>query len=171
MGNLEGEIQIRKEKIVLLVLCIFTMLLFWLGNLMNPKPGSSSGNGNPAILIMWTLVPLFCYLVYLWFRVIRSYTIKKMIISLGSLLILVHLIVAYLYQRSAFLKYREILAEAYKANFGFIDWEYIDQITTFSSIHVNNQYFNPNTYLMFLTASILIALVIIYFSQEWRKQK
>lgn len=147
------------------------MLLFWLGNLMNPKPGSSSGNGNPAILIMWILVPLFCYIVYLWFRIFRSYAIKKMIMGVGSVLIFVHLIVGFFYQRSAFLKYRDIIAEAYKANFGFVDWEYINQITTFSSIHVNNQYFNPNTYLMFLTASILVALFIAYISQKkWRKQ-
>lgn len=93
-----------------------------------------------------------------------------MVIGSGTLLLLIHLILSYFYQRSAFLKYREILAEVYQANFGFVDWEYIDQITTFSSIHVNSQYFNLNTYLMFLTASVLIALLIMYLSQKWRKQ-
>lgn len=138
---------------------------------MNPKPGSISGNGNPAILIMWFLVPIFCYMVYLWFRILRSYSIKTMTIGIGSAIIIIQLIVAYIYQRNAFLKYREILAEAYEKDFGFVDWVYIGQITSFSSIHVNNQYFNANTYLMFLTASILIALFITYFSEKkWRKQ-
>ncbi|MDZ5474001.1 hypothetical protein SM124_19965 [Bacillus sp. 31A1R] len=80
--------------------------------------------------------------------------------KLGLLVILLHIIGGTLYQTISFRNYRDFLAEVYKQNFGFTDWEYINQITSFMSIHVNNQYFNINTFLMFTTLSIFIAIVI-----------
>jgi hypothetical protein len=129
---------------------------------MNPNPGQSSGNGNPAILVMAILLPLFCYMVFLWFRIIYSRSIRPAFFLVTMMLIIFHWIIAFFYQRKAFYEYREVLADAYKQRFGFVEWEYIDQISSLLSIHVNNQYFNINTYFMFLSLSVFIVLLIAF---------
>jgi hypothetical protein len=152
--------SIKNEKMLLMGVCLLAALLFWFANIMNPNPGQTSGNGNPAILLAGILILLFCYLVYLWVRTFRRFPIKPYYFRISMAAIITHLIVASLYQRSSFHNYRNVLADAYQEDFGFVDWQYIDSITSFMSIHINNQYFNMNTYLMFLTSSILVALVV-----------
>jgi branched-subunit amino acid ABC-type transport system permease component len=134
---------------------------------MNPAPGQTSGNGNPAILLLGVILIMFCCLVYLWNRILNDYPIKPLVLSIGVSITLIHIVISILYQRNAFLEYREVLAETYKKDFGFVDWQYIESITSFLSIHVNKQYFNLNTYFMFLSASILLSL-IVYFGKKLR---
>lgn len=160
----------KKEIILIISKCIITIPLFWFGNLMNPNPGSSSGNGNPAIIIMAILLVLFLTMVYFWIKIIINYSIKSSVSILGILLISAHLIVSFLYQRNSFLNYKQILANSYKEQFGYIDWTYIDQITSFFSMHMNAQYFNVNTYFMFITSAILISLILSLVPQIKRLQ-
>lgn len=134
---------------------------------MNPAPGQTSGNGNPAIVLLGVILIMFCCLVYLWNRILNDYPIKPLVLSIGVSITLIHIVISILYQRNAFLEYREVLAETYKKDFGFVDWQYIESITSFLSIHVNRQYFNLNTYFMFLSASILLSL-IVYFGEKLR---
>ena len=110
---------------------------------------------------------MFCCLVYLWNRILNDYPIKPLVLSIGVSITLIHIVISILYQRNAFLEYREVLAETYKKDFGFVDWQYIESITSFLSIHVNKQYFNLNTYFMFLSASILLSL-IVHFGKKLR---
>jgi hypothetical protein len=126
---------------------------------MNPEPGQTSGNGNPAILLLFIIVILFFCLLYLWTKIFSGLTIKPVILITGITLTFIHLVIAFLYQRNVFFKYKKLLAETHKENFGSIDWEYIDSITSFLSIHVNKQLFNLNTYSMFLSASIFLSLL------------
>ncbi|MEC5424788.1 hypothetical protein QGM71_14980 [Virgibacillus sp. C22-A2] len=134
---------------------------------MNPAPGQTSGNGNPAILLLGVILIMFCCLVYLWNKILNDYTIKPLVLSIGVSITLIHIVISILYQRNAFLNYRDVLTETYKKDFGFVDWQYIESITSFLSIHVNKQYFNLNTYFMFLSASILLSL-IAYFGKKLR---
>lgn len=150
-----------KKKILMVVsVLVVTAAFFGLWNVSTPSPGSSSGNGNPAILFMGVLLILLCILVYLWGRILDDIRIKRttaLLVIAGNI---AHFMVAILYQRSAFLAYRQVIAIAYEKDFGYVDWVYIDQITSFwsLSIHLNNQYFNVNTFLMFCSLSILLAL-------------
>ncbi|WHY87360.1 hypothetical protein QNH39_05755 [Neobacillus novalis] len=135
---------------------------------MNPEPGQTSGNGNPAILLLGVIVIMFCCLVYLWTKILNDNAIKPVVLSVGIIVTFIHLVISIFYQRSAFLKYKIVLAETYKEDFGFIDWQYIESITSFMSIHVNQQYFNLNTYFMFLSAPVLLSLLIVYFRKKSR---
>jgi len=135
---------------------------------MNPEPGKISGNGNPAILFLGIIVIMFCCLIYLWTKIFNYYTIKPVVFLIGILVTFIHLVISILYQRSAFLRYKNVLAETYKKDFGFIDWQYIDSIVSFMSIHVNKQYFNANTYCMFLTSSVFLSLLLAYFSKKYK---
>jgi len=150
----------KKNIIMILSVLVVTTALFWLGNLGTPSPGSISGNGNPAILFMGILLVLFFFLVYMWKRIIDALQLTrttKLIVIAANI---AHFMLGIMYQRSAFLAYRQVIANAYEKEFGFVDWVYIDQITSFwsLSIHLNNQYFNLNTFLMFCSLSILLAL-------------
>ncbi|MCG3088903.1 hypothetical protein [Sporosarcina cyprini] len=64
------------------------------------------------------------------------------------------------------MKYKTLLAETYKKEVGHIDWGYIDTITSFMSLHVNSQYFNVNSYFMFLSFAIFLAQLIVYYYKK-----
>lgn len=151
----------KKVYLKVIIISFINAVLFYLINSMNPYPGQSSGTGNPAIILMFILGPLFCYLVILWVELFKKVNLKPTMLVLGIVAILTHLLVGFLYQKGSFIKYRNILQDAYHERHGFVDHVYIDQITSLFSIHVNNQYFNLNTYLMFLTLSILLAFLVI----------
>ena len=150
----------KKVLLKVVVISIIGAVLFYIINLMNPSPGQSSGNGNPAIIFMFILVPLFCYSVILWVKLFKEINLKPSMLVLGIIAIATHWIVGFYYQKGSLIKYKTILQEEYHKQHGFVDNVYIDQITSLFSIHVNSQYFNPNTYLMFLTLAILISFLV-----------
>ncbi|WP_210468364.1 hypothetical protein [Sporosarcina sp. 6E9] len=152
-----------KNKALVILISLVCALLFILINQMTPFPGQTSGNGNPAIPLITVLFLLFCYLVFLWFKLINI-EVKRKPLVFTMTLIAIYWVVAVIYQKASFMAYRNVLADAYKEQFDFVDWDYINQITSFMSIHVNNQYFNVNTYLIFLTASLFIALLLRIFT-------
>ncbi|MGE6486891.1 hypothetical protein ACQKE5_01220 [Paenisporosarcina sp. NPDC076898] len=93
-------------------------------------------------------------------RIIDALRITRTTILLVIAGTIAHFVLGILYQRSAYLAYRQVIANAYEKEFGYVDSVYINQITSFQSlsIHLNNQYFNVNTFLMFCSLSILLAL-------------
>lgn len=141
-------------------------VLFYFINLMNPSPGKTSGNGNPALIHMVVLVPLFCYLVILFVKFFKEMNIKPTMLVLGIVAIATHWMVGFFYQKGSYIKHKNILQDLYYEQHGFEDNVYIDQITSLFSIHVNSQYFNLNTYLMFLTLSILISFLVIIMQKR-----
>ena len=148
-----------KNGILLILLSLLCALLFFFINQMTPHPGRTSGNGNPAIPIIAVLFLLFCYLVVLWVKVSKNVVVNRLRLIFPMVLIVIYWIFGILYQKNSFIVYRNVLANAHKEKYNVNDWEYINQITSFMSIHVNNQYFNVNTFLLFITASLFIALL------------
>ncbi|VDG98585.1 Uncharacterised protein [Lysinibacillus sphaericus] len=153
-------------KITLFVVSLLLLGVFLLGNQMTPNPGTSSGNGNPALLIVFMLIPVFIFMVFLWVRIFHVHSLGNTAIIISILAILVQLSAAFIYQRHAFVEYRQVIEDALLKNYGVEDAEYVQSITTGLSIHVNNQYFNLNTYFMFVTFSILIAIVYTVFEKK-----
>ncbi|MBT2640365.1 hypothetical protein J7E37_20875 [Bacillus sp. ISL-39] len=127
-------------------------------NRMTVSPGTTSGNGNPALLIALTLFPIFFLLVILWVRVLNFYIFQIKFLIAGMVVIVIHLIVAFIYQKNELVDYQEVIKNALIAKDGFVDSQYLHDITSGLSIHVNNQYFNLNTFFMFITLSVLVAL-------------
>jgi hypothetical protein len=147
-------------------ICLILIPIFWLGYEMNPAPGHTSGNGNPAILLAGAAVILFGCLVYVLSKRLHCLAVPPAVFPIGIAAVVVHLILAGVYQWNSFQNYKQLLAETYKADFGFTDWEYIESITSFMSIHINNQLFNVNTYIMFISASLFLALVTGYLHRK-----
>jgi hypothetical protein len=103
------------------IISIISAVLFYIIHLMNPSPGQSSGNGNPAIILMFILVPLFCYLVILWIKLFKKVNLNPTLLLLSIVVIATHWMVGYFYQRGSLIKYKNILQEAYHEHHGFVE--------------------------------------------------
>lgn len=160
-----------KTKVFLLLNLLCMSVLFKLIHAITTTPGQSSGNGNPAILFMLPIVLLFIVLLFQWFSVVDRWVTSLKRLGIVILVGVVHWIVALYYQRLSFLKYREVIVEAYVARFGEVDMNYIESITTGLSIHVNNQYFNVNTFFMLVSLSFVISAMIRVTVNRFRKIK
>ncbi|MGE7909485.1 hypothetical protein [Lysinibacillus xylanilyticus] len=125
---------------------------------MTARPGTTSGNGNPVLIVVALLFPLFIFIVILWRRIFGVHSISQSFSIVGIILTFVHLMIAFIYQRISLANYREIIKDAYLEKYGEVDSQYIQDITTGITIHVNNLYFNVNTFFMFISFSIFIAL-------------
>ncbi|WP_339294470.1 hypothetical protein MKY82_23385 [Paenibacillus sp. FSL W7-1279] len=139
------------------LLCLLVVLF---GNAMTPKLGTSSGNGNPAILLFIPLSILFLVLVNQWIRVFKD--VKMSLISLSLLIFTLagYIIAGYVYQLRRLEVYRQIQAEAFESEYGKVDWTHIESITSgILSIHMNNQFFNVNTYFMMMAFSLLLCFL------------
>ncbi|MED3574918.1 hypothetical protein [Cytobacillus praedii] len=157
-------------KIILLIIYLLVLGVFLVINQMTPIPGASSGNGNPALLLAWVLLPLLYFLVLLWIRILRMYSINTFFSLGGLLVIMIHQITAFSYQKREINEYRQVIKNALFKRYGIVDEEYVRTITKGMSIHVNNQYFNLNTYFMFVTFSIFVAMVCILWIKKKEKK-
>lgn len=158
----------KVAKITLLITSLVVLLLFYLSNRMTVSPVTISGNGNPALIVVAILLPMFFLMVILWVRILKVHSISKRFYIVGIILTFVHLILAFIYQRISLTNYRDVIKDALIEKNGEVDDRYVQSITTVLDIHVNNQYFNINTFFMFISLSIFIALVVFYLldSQE-----
>ncbi|ADU29245.1 hypothetical protein [Evansella cellulosilytica] len=159
----------KKLYLPLVIAILLTALFFFLINVMGSSPGDTSGNGNPAIILMMLLVPLFCFFIYFSYKFFTQVTHQSKSLVYMVIAIVAHLLVGLVYQIYAFRNYKKLLQDVYYEEFLTVDYDYIDQITSFLSIHVNSQYFNINTFFMFLSLSMFIPVLII-FAQRLIKQ-
>lgn len=155
----------KGKLVVVSILVIIVLGLFIMGNLMTVSPGASSGNGNPAHLLLIGIIPLFFVLSFLWISLFQLFSIRTSSYIVGLFAVLFHLTVAFLYQRSELNDYREVIGQALASRNGTADMIYLKSITSGWTIHVNNQYFNLNTFLMFMTASIFVAIMYCLWDQ------
>ncbi|MCI2252795.1 hypothetical protein L2D08_00280 [Domibacillus sp. PGB-M46] len=149
-------------KAVKVTLCTLTLIvfgLFMLGYWMTPAPGASSGNGNPALLILIGLIPLFIVMTVLWWTLLRRCPFQAKTYCISILLLLTHLAAALFYRHHSLEAYRGVIRQALLNRYGTWDEQYVQDITTGLSIHINHQNFNVNTFLLFLSAVLLAAIV------------
>lgn len=138
---------------------IFTALLFAVGNFFTVSPNSISGNGNPTLVIFFVVVPLVPVYIFLWHRLFLKWNLTWKHLSTIVVVGILHLVAGLFYQRMKFVEYKEIIRQAVFEREGYADIHYVDSITSGITIYVNNQYFNTNTFFMFLTITALLACV------------
>lgn len=147
----------KKTTITLIVITLLTVALFAVSHIMTVSPGSTSGNGNPVLLVFFLLVPIVPVFIFIWQRFFNHWNLSGKQISIVFALGILHLVGGFLFQRMKFEEYKEVIRQALIEREGYADLDYLNSITSGLTIHVNNQYFNTNTFLMFLTATILLA--------------
>lgn len=139
---------------------LISLVLVLFGHAMTPRLGTSSGNGNPAIMLLIPLIILFLVMVYQWIRLFQDVRISVGRLSLFVTALVGYIIAGYVYQLHRLEIYREIQADAFESKFGYVDWSHIESITSgILSIHMNNQFFNWNTYFMMLAFSLLLCFL------------
>ncbi|MGE7909326.1 hypothetical protein [Lysinibacillus xylanilyticus] len=158
-------------KVKLFIVHILVLGIFLIVNQVTPSPGDMSGNGNPALLIIWILIPLLIFIVILWVHIFRMSSISTTVFIISIFGILVHLTVSIFYQKNELNEYREIIKIALIKREGVANAEYIQSITSGLDIHMNNQNFNINTYFMFVTFSILLAIIYTLWNTWEKKEK
>lgn len=158
-------------KLFLLCISLLVFVLFIGINQMTAVPGSSSGNGNPALLLLMLVIPLFFVMVWLWQRLIRQYGLRRRSIMIGLFLTFIHILAGIIYQRSALANYRKVIEAALIERYGYADQQYLLDITSGLTIHVNNQYFNVNTFFMLISFSIFIAFIWFVLPAEKNEKK
>ncbi len=162
----------KVSKMILFSLLIFVFCIFmFINQWMTVSPGTSSGNGNPALLFIFLLVPLFIVIVFLWAQLFQAHSVPILYMIIGMFLMIIHLTAGFFYQKQSLDKYRVVLKNAYMERNGMVDAQYIQDITTGITIHVNNQYFNVNTFFMFVTSSIFVAALFYLVERFENKTK
>lgn len=156
-------------KITLLLLYSLSAILFWGIHQMTPDPGTTSGNGNPGLLLAGLLIPLFIISVVVWVRIFRSRTISNRAYKFSIVAIILHLISAHLYRLSELIGYRRYIEGVLFTKDGTVDIDYVMAITSGLSIHINHLNFSVNTFFMFISFTILIACINVLV-QRWEKE-
>ncbi|QPQ30798.1 hypothetical protein [Lysinibacillus sp. JNUCC 51] len=108
----------KGTKLTLFIASLGVLLLFYLNNQMTVRPGTISGNGNPALIVGASLLPLFIFMVILWGRIFQVHSISQSFSIAGIILTFVHLIIAFIYQKISLANYREIIKDAYLKSMG-----------------------------------------------------
>lgn len=158
-----------KAKLLLCCNLAIIFLLFQLGNWTTPTPGTSSGNGNPVILLFLPLFILLIWLIIQWFYMFKQKSINLKAGIIACFILACHWGAGIYYQIVSLHNYRNLLARVYEDKFGYTDWDYIEDITSGLSIHINNQLFNWNTYLLLINFSLLFWLISYMATQFIRK--
>jgi len=110
-----------KTKLLLAANLLLISVLFLLGNFMTTVPGRSSGNGNPAILILIPLSFLFCILVMQWFHYLKGRNLRAKSVVVLLLIMSVHLLGGLYYKSIRYQQYRNYLAHVYEEKHGSVD--------------------------------------------------
>jgi len=162
---------VKFARVKLFIVHILVLGIFLIVNQVTPSPGDTSGNGNPALLIIWILIPLLIFIVILWVHIFRMSSISTTVFIISIFGILVHLTVSIFYQKNELNEYREVIKIALINREGVANAQDIQSITSGLDIHMNNQNFNINTYFMFVTFSILLAIVYTLWNIWEKKEK
>ncbi len=146
--------------ILIISLTLISGGIFYLFNITAPEPGMSSGNGNPAILFLFILIPIGIILIFLWnylLKIISPY--KRVLFSI--LLVIVGYWVYGVYHYLSFQEnYREAIKAAYLEKSQPVDEEFItDLSSSFLSMSSNVVYFNLNTFILFMLSIIFLSII------------
>lgn len=149
------------SKLILAILYSLTAGIFLLCNLTaSSKPPFSDGNGNIAIVFVFILIPITVSIVWILSMLLRHVEIKKTQMNVFVLFLILHICLGIMYQFSKLDDYRDMLANEYFDFMGFHDIDYIHMITVGFSMQLNNQYFNINTWFVFLSFTILSSMLV-----------
>lgn len=157
-------------KLSFLVVIGLLGLLFSFCHSMTPAPGSISGNGNPALIFILPIVILLTVLIALWRKIFRVHQVSERFIKISATLAVVYIIAGFMYYRIALNDYKQVIYDAILKAEGQVDLEYVELITSGLSIHVNNQHFNLNTFLMCMCAVLLMALYSYWIERAVKRE-
>lgn len=132
--------------------------------LASPTPPYSS-MGNVAIFFVGMLVPITGVIVYGWLKLFGSTflrTWRKWLLILLPL----HIVGAIMWQVHLLDDYRKMLGDDLEDFFGYRDDQYILDITQGFADQLNNQFFNVNTWLAYISMTLWLALMLVSLTKK-----
>lgn len=151
--------------VILLGLCVF---FFFLVEFLTFKPrpnGTVSGNGNPVIIILVVLVPVFLTLLYFWVKglykgfIQQSEVLKKKHLFYGLLLLVIGIVLQVIYVVNKVSALENHPYNPFKADYhGSI----INQYT-------NNLFFNGSIYGILITGTLVGTLLTLKYKKKESK--
>lgn len=161
-----SKMRVVKVDRLLVALSIFSGLLVSLGRSTEVYPQSSSGNGNLGFLPLLLLLFIFPFgigLVVQWMRAAQLRFLSLIGLSISTM---IYLVCGILYQIEQFSQYRVFVKQQVIAENGTIDDGYLTSITSVPSPHMNSQFFNGNTFLIYWASILLIASLIAWWTRK-----
>lgn len=137
--------------------------IFYLGNLMTVNPVQTSGNGNPMLLALPILCLIGGIIARGWTAVIMKWS--KILLWSGFGIIPLLLYVAYRYQAKQFDRYRTHVKNIVMDDEWRADLDYVNSITDISSIYMNDQLYNVNTFIMFVGLTLWISIILMLWKR------
>ncbi|TSB44783.1 hypothetical protein [Alkalicoccobacillus porphyridii] len=157
------------RRILLLILLVLLTIGFIFSNMLASVHPPYSSMGNIAIFFMIACIPLFAGLVYCWIHVLTSP--PKWLAPL----LLLHVVLAIYFQIQAVDEYRLLLVNnypEYETNSSREEVEeYIHAITQGTHNQMNKMYFNLNTWLAFISGTVLVAILVMHFKRRQVKSE
>ena len=152
------------HKIILPILLLLLAIGFIFSNMLATVHPPYSSMGNMAMFIVIACIPLFIGLVYCWMRIF-----SKPPKWLAPLLLL-HIVLAIYFQIQALEGYRLLLIE----NYPEYDTrstreqaeEYVLMITQGFDSQMNKMYFNLNTWLAFVSSTVVCAILVRFIKNK-----
>ncbi|EZP61330.1 hypothetical protein [Exiguobacterium sp. RIT341] len=147
--------RLKQLQIVLLVLITICAFFFWAGHGFEVSSHQISGNGNPGILFAYIIVFLFPLIVL--GIIVLFYLIDARPLSLMTTIILaaIYTYIGYFHQRESYVTYQHLKRQQ------MIDaglaLDYIDDVLVEFSIYLNSQFFNLNTFLIYICLVLMTA--------------
>ncbi|GAF11425.1 hypothetical protein JCM19046_2951 [Bacillus sp. JCM 19046] len=153
------------KGIVLLSCYVLTAGLFCFSHqLANDTPPYSS-MGNLALIALPFLAILTLTIVLFLSAILREKQIRPLPAILVMLVFGVHVTIGVYWQVQSLEGYRDTLLERYNDYGGFAESNhaYIEAITSGFENQMNSQYFNVNTWLVYVSFTILLSLALSLF--------
>lgn len=122
-------------------------------------PGVISGNGNPALLIIFPLLFLLVWFALTWVKWLRNLRLSVLIKLLIIVVSIVVLVFAIMQTTQVFedfeVQYKENFEKKYSRPVGS---DYFEQISSGINIHTNYLYFNYTTFFILVSVLNIIAI-------------
>ncbi|MFZ0075168.1 MAG: hypothetical protein WAL00_03550 [Exiguobacterium undae] len=132
---------------------------FYFGYVMTPYPHQSSGNGNPALLLIPLLPVLAIFTTITMARLFLHLAFRPIWLMVMTLLSGLYLIGGSLYQIIRYQAYQEELIRIVVENTN--DFEYAESLTDAFSIFMNAQVFNFNTFFLYVCLIVILSSLTV----------
>lgn len=150
--------RLKQLQIVLLVLMTICTFFFWAGHGFEVSSHQISGNGNPGILFAYIIVFLFP-LIVLGIIVLFLNDARHLSLMTTIILAAIYTYIGYFHQRESYVTYQHLKRQQ------MIDaglaLDYIDGVLVGFSIYLNSQFFNLNTFLIYICL-VLMTVSALY---------
>lgn len=157
------------KSLIIISLTLLTPYLFYTGYSSESKTNQISGNGNPAgilVAILLLLCPFIIIGIIILFDKVNAKN-SSLLVTMG--LTITYNYIGYIHQKNNYLLYKEFIKQKIIHSEDVTDVTYSKGMLDGFSIYMNSQFFNLNTYFMYLCFILFLASLAYLIYKETLK--